>query len=179
MIDAFTPPLDPPRIPLLQTAFRHKIAEFLEDDGTADPASHRSTISGIHSATVAAHLANRDENRVLRRPAPSISPAETTLPHHFRTTLSQLRSGQCSRLNSFRQAIGLADTALCPECCSAPHTTGHIFSCPAAPTNLLVEDLWHRPVEVARHLASLPAFASLPPLEVQEPRPSPEPPPRV
>ena len=68
------------RIPLLQTAFRRKIAEFLEDDGTADPANHRSTISGIHSAAVAAHLANRDENRVLRRHAPRISPAETTLP---------------------------------------------------------------------------------------------------
>ena len=166
-----------PRIPLLQSAFRQGIAEFLEDDGTADPSCHRSTISGIHTAAVASHLANRSVNKVLLRQAPRISPSETTLPRHFRTTLSQLRAGQCSRLNSYRQAIGISDTALCPECNAAPHTTDHIFACPAAPTDLTVEDLWHRPEEVARHLASLSAFASLPPLDEQEPRPPPEPPP--
>ena len=116
-------------------------------------------------------------NRVLQRPAPNISPSETALPRHYRTTLSQLRSGHCSRLNSYRHSIGIADTDLCPECSSAPQTTHHVFTCPAAPTSLSVGDLWHRPGEVARHLASLPSFASLPPLEVQEPRPPPEPPP--
>ena len=165
------------RIPLLQTAFHRHVAEFLEDDGTMDPANYEPTVSGIHTASVADHLINRRENRVLLRRAPSISRSETTLPRHFRTTLSQLRSGQCSRLNTYRHAIGVSDTDLCPECNSVPHTTDHIFSCPAAPTDLSVEDLWHRPVEVARHLASLQAFASLPPLETQEPRPPPEPPP--
>ena len=48
-----------PRTPLLQSAFHQGIAEFLGDDRTADPASHHSTISSIHTASVAAHLANR------------------------------------------------------------------------------------------------------------------------
>ena len=127
---------------------------------TWHPANYRSAIKDIHSSAVSSHLANRCQNRVLHRPAPAISPAERTLPRYYRTTLSQLRSGQCSRLNSYRHAIGISDTDLCPQCNMAPHTTDHVFDCPAAPTNLSVEDLWESPVEVARHLAALPAFAS-------------------
>ena len=165
------------RVPLLQSAFLPAVAGFLEDDGTADPANHRATISGIHTAAVGAHLASRIPNRVLQRQAPNISPTELSLPRHFRTTLSQLRSGQCSRLNSYRHAIGIAESDLCPRCDREPDTVSHLFECPAAPTDLSTEDLWSRPVEVARHIAALPSFESLPPLEMQEPRPPPEPPP--
>ena len=105
-----------------------------------------------------------------------MSASEISLPRHFRTTLSQLRSGYYSRLWTYKQAIGASDSDLCPECGSEPHTTAHIFRCPAAPTALAVEDLWHRPVEVAHHGASLSAFADLLPLELREPRPPPEPP---
>ena len=76
--------------------------------------------------------------------------------------------------NTYRCAIGIADSDLCN---SEPDTTQHIFSCPVAPTDLTVEDLWCRPVEVARFISALPAFKSLPPLEVQEPRLPPKPPP--
>ena len=118
---------------------------------TTGPYSARKTTWACTAATW--HPANY-------RSAPAISPAERTLPRYYRTTLSQLRSGQCSRLNSYRHAIGISDTDLCPQCNMAPHTTDHVFDCPAAPTNLSVEDLWESPVEVARHLAALPAFAS-------------------
>ena len=168
-----------PRVPLLQSTFRTAIAEFLEGDGTADPANHRATIGNIHTAVVANHLANRAPNRVLQRQAPAIFPTETSLPRHFRTTLSQLRSGQCSRLNSYRRAIGIEESDLCPRCNALPDTTAPLFDCTEAPTGLSVEDLWGRPVEVARHIAALPSFESLPPLEMQEPRPPPELPPGV
>ena len=167
------------RIPLLQTTFWSAVTGYLGDGGVADPDMHRFTISGIHTAAVAAHLANRDRSKVLLRQAPSISLAESALPRYYRTTLSQLRSGQCSRLNSYRHAIGIADTDRCPGCGAAPDTVHHLFSCPAAPTDLSVEDLWSRPVEVAQYIAALPAFESLPALEVREPRPPPEPPPGV
>ena len=151
-----------PRIPLLQTAFHRYMAGLLEDNGTIDPINYRSYIKDIHSSAVAGHLANRCPNKVLHRPAPAISPMERTLPRYFQTTLSQLRSGQCSRLNSYRHAIGISDTDLCPQCGTGSHTTDHVFNCPAAPTDLSVEDLWDSPVEVACHLAALPALASLP-----------------
>ena len=46
-----------------------------------------------------------------------------------------------------------------------------------APTSLSLGDLWDNPIQVAQHLSSLAAFNSLPPLELQGPRPPPEPPP--
>ena len=82
------------RIPLLQTSFHQYVAEFTEDDGTIDPTNYRPTIHSIHSSTVARHLANRSPNKVLLQPAPDIAPTETSLPRYYRTTLSQLRSGQ-------------------------------------------------------------------------------------
>ena len=167
------------RIPLLQSAFRPAVASFLEDDGTADPSNHRATISGIHTAAVRAHLTSRAPNRVLQRQAPTISSTELALPRHHRTTLSQLRSGQCSRLNSYRRAVGIAESDLCPRCDRGHDTVDHLFDCHEAPTDLSVEDLWRRPVEVARFISALPSFESLPPLDMQEPRPPPEPPPGV
>ena len=63
-----------PRIPLLQSTFQPAVAEFLEGDGTTDPANHRATIKGIHTAAVASHLAGRAPNRVLQRQAPAFLP---------------------------------------------------------------------------------------------------------
>ena len=109
----------------LQTGFRPNIAELLEDDGTIDLVNDHSTIRSIHLAPVA----NRDRNKVLLQPSPNIFTTETALPRHFRTTLSQLCSGQCSCLNSYRHTIDISDIALCPQCSSKPHTASHIFSC--------------------------------------------------
>ena len=165
---------------LLQTAFRHNVAGVLEDDGAADPVDHRSAIRSIHTTAVTRHLANRDRNKVPLRPAPSISASEASLPRHFRTTLCQLRSGYCSRVNTYRKTIGTSDSEICPECGIEPHTMAHIFCCPEAPTDLAVEGLWRRPVEVAQHLTSMSAFADLPALEMRDSSPlSPEPPPAV
>ena len=41
---------------------------------------------------------------------------------------------------------------ICPNCQSPSHTTTHLFACPNNPTTLTPEDLWHRPIEVARLL---------------------------
>ena len=67
------------------------------------------------------------------------------LPRLTRCVLSQLRSGHCARLNTFKFTIGSSITVLCPDCDAVVHDTGHLFECPANPTSLTVRNLWHRP----------------------------------
>ena len=165
------------RVPLLQSAFFADVSPFLEPDNTVDPAKYQSIIRSIHTSSVQLYIANRPPNKVLQAQPPEISPSESQLPRPFRSTLAQLRSGYCSRLNSYRHAIGLSDSDSCPECSSAAHTTAHLFCCESSPTTLTVEDLWTNPVEVAKYLVTLSAFSALPPLETPDPRPPPEPPP--
>ena len=99
-------------------------------NGTVAPSSYCSTIRNFHTATAANHHTNRGRNKVLLKPAPSISSTETVLLQPFRTTSSQLRSVQSSRLNTFKHSIGLSNTDHCPKC----------------------------PLEVARYITGLPAI---------------------
>ena len=165
------------RCPLLQTAYLSDIQHLLEPDGSIDRDSYRLTLNSIHTDRVTTYLASRSPNRVLGILPPDIADEETQLPRHYRTTLSQLRSGHCSRLNDYRARINLVEDDICPECHTAPHSVGHIFRCTAAPTELTEEDLWRRPIQVAHFLSSLAAFDALPPLVPPPPRPPPEPPP--
>ena len=167
----------PARAGLLQTTVAEDVVGLAEVDGSVSPGEYREVIRAIHTNAVSKHLASRPLNKVLQRPAPDISASETELPRPHRTTLAQLRSGQCSRLLSYRHAVGLSDTDACPECGCEPHTTVHLFQCSAAPTALSLDDLWESPTRVALHLTSLSAFDALPPLEPGSPRPPPEPPP--
>ena len=80
-------------------------------------------------------------NKVLLGPPPQVDPAERMLPRPYRSTLSQLRSGYCSRLQSYLHRVGRAPSPACPDCGSAPHTTEHLFSCPESPTDLVPADL--------------------------------------
>ena len=123
-------------------------------------------------------------NKVLLGPPPEVDPAERMLPRPYRSTLSQLRSGYCSRLQSYLHRVGRAPSPACPDCGSAPHTTEHLFSCPESPTDLVPADLWTAPLQAAQFISSLPAFSDLPPFPVipggpfpPPPRPPPEPPP--
>ena len=165
------------RVPLLQSAYLADLSHLLGPDGAAAPDDHRAAIRAIHTSCVQHHISVSPPNRVLSSRPPEISLSESRLPRPYRTTLAQLRSGHCSRLNTYRNTIGISDTDLCPECNSEPHTTQHLFDCDSSPTPLSVEDLWTDPVAVARHLTSLTAFAALPTLGPPDQRPPPEPPP--
>jgi len=167
----------PARAGLLQTKVAADVSGLTEAEGSIDPERYKETIKNIHTNAVSNHLVSRPPNKILQLPAPDISASEVDLPRLHRTTLAQLRSGQCSRLLNYRNTIGLSPTDICPECRSEPHTTPHLFHCSAAPTTLSLCDLWENPVQVARHLTSLSAFNTLPPLELRGPRPPPEPPP--
>ena len=116
-------------------------------------------------------------NNVLLGPPPEVDPSERMLPRPYRSTLSQLRSGYCSRLQSYLHRVGRAPSPACPDCGSAPHTTEYLFSCPESPTDLAPADLWTAPLQAAQFISSIPAFSDLPPFPVIPGGPFPPPPP--
>ena len=153
----------------LQRRFGSQILRFFRNGAVHDAKEARKQ---LHTEYVDAAIRARPLNQVLNIPPPEIAEEENTLPRQYRTTLSQLRSGHCSALNTFKHRIGTTDTDTCPSCQQSPHTTQHIFTCPSHPNTLGAIDLWERPAEVADFLATLPFFR----FEVP-PRPPPEPPP--
>ena len=164
------------RVPTLQSRYLPEIQHFLTN-GQTPPDDYKQIIKSIHTATVESYLSNAPPNKVLNVAPPEISVEEDGLPRYFRTTLSQLRSGYCSRLLDYRHRVGFSTTDVCPECGQAPHTVRHLFECEAHPTTLSLEDLWTHPVEVASLISGMDAFEDLPPLEPPVPPPPPEPPP--
>ena len=145
----------------LQSRFLPSIAHLLTD-GRTDPATYRASLSDLHTSAVQAAISQLAPNPVLQSPPPPVEREERSLPRAYRTALSQLRSGHCRFLNSYRARIGVADDPSCPSCGAGDHTTSHLFACPSHPTTLGVWDLWGRPARVADFLATLP-FTSLPP----------------
>ena len=153
----------------LQSKFSNQVLRFSTNGAVRDAKEARRE---LHTEYVASAIEARPPNRVLNLQPPDIADEETSLPRQYRTALSQLRSGHCSALNSYRHRIGIAQTDACPSCHHSPQDTPHLFTCPAHPTALSVGDLWERPATVADFLATLPFFRFGVP-----PRPPPEPPP--
>ena len=153
----------------LQRRFGPQVLRFFTNGAVQDAKEARKQ---LHTEYVDAAIRARPLNRVLNLQPPDIAEEESSLPRQYRTTLSQLRSGFCSALNTFKHRIGITDTDTCPSCQQSPHTTQHIFTCPSNPTTLGVIDLWERPAEVADFLATLPFFRF-----GVSPRPPREPPP--
>ena len=88
-------------------------------------------------------------NQVLMATLPPTDPACTgLLLRSYRSALSHLRSGYCSRLQSYRHSVGWADGLTCPDCRSTDHTVAHLFSCPSQPTDLAPGDMWVAPLQV-------------------------------
>jgi hypothetical protein len=160
----------------LSSKFMDTVSPFLQN-GIIPASTYNRTEDTIHTDAVRSYLASTEPNLVLGCAPPEIDPSELTLPHAFRTTLSQLRSRKCSSLRSYQFYIKATNEDICQSCHRAPHTSSHVFSCPNFPTTLTIWDLWFQPVRVADFLTQLPTFNHLPPLILQTPPPSPEPPP--
>ena len=166
----------------LMSKVGHLVEPHLEN-GVIPPGAYKSSIDKIHTKVVQEAKSKCGNNRVLGTPAPKINSTEASLCRPTRAVLAQLRSGHCSRLLDFQLKIGKVANDSCPECRLFSNSVDHIFNCPAHPTNLSPEDLWHQPREVASHLSSFPAFshlpaiAPLPPRQGRRRRPPPEPPP--
>ena len=72
-----------------------------------------------------------------------------------RATLSQLRSGHCKLLNSYKKRLKQTDSLSCPDCGMDPQDVPHLFNCTAHPTALTPENVWNRPVKTIRELSFL------------------------
>ena len=157
----------------LQSKVSSLVDPYLDANGCIAPGTYHPAISDIHRDVVTEAIGKLAPNRVLNRRAPDIDKRENYLPKITRLTLSQLRSGFCARLQTYQLKIGKSQSDLCPLCDSAPHTTNHLFECPARRTTLTVESLWTDTWAAANFLSSLPSFEFLP-----SPGPPPPPPPR-
>ena len=117
----------------------------------------------IRAEAVRATVKERPNNLVLLAPPLDVDPTETLLPQAYRSTLSQLRSGYCSRLASYRHSVGWTESPTCPKCRAVDQSVTHLFSCPEAPTDLAPADLWTAPLQVAQFLYTHPTLSALPP----------------
>ena len=163
----------------LATKHSGKINRFLTD-GVLDPGDYKKSLDTLHTEAVSNTIAKLGKNPILDTNPPPIASSESRLSRKQRSTLAQLRSGQCHLLNDYLVLTGRKQSALCPECLIRRHTVKLIFNCDAAPTNLTIKDLWNNPVSVVGFLSTLPSFSSLEqtiPPAPPAPRPPPEPPP--
>ena len=102
------------------------------------------SLQAVHTSFVNTAKDNMTDNRLLNyRPLP-INDEETYLTRRQRTTLSQLRSGHCKLLNSYKKS---------PDCGMDQQDVTHLFNCTAHPTALTHENVWDRPVKTIQELS--------------------------
>jgi len=129
---------------------------------------NKQTISAnskiIHTTIVQGYLSTLQPNKLLNKSPPDIHPSESSLDRRSRCTLSQLRAGKSSLLQSYLNHINPATypSPICPICNIRPHDTHHLFDCPQIPTTLTTLDLWQNPVGVADLLTTWRARLSRP-----------------
>ena len=156
----------------LHSRFLPSVVHLLDPEGDCPPTTYRQSLNSLHTSAVLSSVSSLEANKVLQAPPPPVSELERSLPRRTRSLLSQLRSGYSSALRSYSTRIGAHPDPTCPDCGCSPHTSSHLFCCPASPTQLTVADLWQDPVSAAAFLANIPSIAG-----AFGPRPPPEPPP--
>ena len=72
-----------------------------------------------------------------------------------RTTITQLRSGYCKLLGSYKSRIKKA--ASLNVCGKTPHDVNHLFAYPAHLTTLIPSVLWSKPMDSIREFSYLEA----------------------
>ena len=153
------------------------VSEFLSN-GVIELDNFKPALDSIHTSAVRDSIRSLGPNPLLGVCPPPIAASEKRLSRIQRSTLAQLRSGQCQLLNDYKVLTGRGTSAICPECLIRRHTVPHLFNCDAAPTTLSLVDLWENSVTVTRFLVNLPSFVTLSePTDPPRPRPPPEPPP--
>ena len=160
----------------LSTKHHDDIQQFLTN-GVIELDNFKPALDALHTSFVRESIINLGPNPLLDTVPPPIAASEAQLSRIQRSTLSQLRSGQCHLLNDYKVLTGRGTSAVCPECCLRRHTVPHLFQCDAVPTHLNLVDLWNNPRSVVEYLVKLPSFATLLPDDPPLPPPPPEPPP--
>ena len=121
-------------------------------NGQLTLAEFRVGLAALHQKAVTAAIAENTSRVLLGGYPPPIADAEACLPRPTRLTLSQLRSGFCNLLKSYRARVEPMIEDVCPQCNQGPHDTRHLFACLSRPTSLTVESLWTQPGSAARFL---------------------------
>ena len=107
----------------------------------------KASLQAIHTSFVKTAIDNMTDNKVLNYRPPPINDEETYLTRRQWATLSQLCSGHCKLLNSYKKRLNQTDSSSCPDCGMDPQDVPHLFNCTALPTALTPENLWNRPVK--------------------------------
>ena len=96
--------------------------------------NHRKdTLQSLHSLFVNTAIDNMKDNRVLNNRPPPINDEETLLSRRQRTTPSQLRSGHCKLLNSYKKRLKQSDSSSCPDFVMDLQDVPHLFDCTTHP----------------------------------------------
>ena len=114
----------------------------------------KDTLQVIHISFVNRVIDNMTYNRVLNNRPPPINDEETPLSRRQRQ-LSQLGSGHCKLLYSYKKRLKLTDSSSCPNCRIDPHDVTHLFNCTAHPIDLSPVNLWDKPVRTIQELSFL------------------------
>lgn len=123
------------------------IAKVAPDGYTGQ--TYKRHLGELHEDAVRDVLSSYPQNVVLGSKPPAIHKSEADLPRQTRTTLAQLRSGWCRSLNSYMSRLDPTIDNVCPKCGNGPHDTAHLFQCPANHTELIVTNLWTKPMAAA------------------------------
>ena len=150
-VDLNCPP--PPRKmkETLKSRFGRKIKRLLPAEPLTEEV-YKSKLKQIHTDSVREVINNQAVNPVLKTKAPDVDKSEKLLPRTTRATLSQLRSGHSTYLNSYLSRLDPDKSDTCPDCNVHGHTTKYIFSCKYRPTDLTVKSLWEKPADAALYL---------------------------
>ena len=120
--------------------------------------NRKDTLHALHISFVNTAIDNMKDNRVLNNRPPPINDEETLLSRRQRTTLSQLRSGHCKLLNSYKKRLKQSDSSSCPDCGMDLQDIPHLFDCTAHPNDLSHVNLWDKPIETIRELSFLDTY---------------------
>ena len=136
---------------------RMKETLFTRHRSTVEPMmiakDRKATLQAIHTNTVNEAVTSQRKNVVLDDHPPVINISEKELTRNEGTTLTQLRSGHCRLLGSYKSRI--SKNASLDVCKKSPNDVNNLFNCPAHPTT--PSDLWNRPVDVIQELSYLKA----------------------
>ena len=116
------------------------------------PEDTKSIIKKLHTSIVKSTLNTLKPNVLLNGRPPPISEKEKKLPHFVRRRLSQIRSGYCNLLNSYKNKIDPNIQHICPDCGSTPHDVIHLFNCATWPVQIQPVHLWTDPEKAATEL---------------------------
>ena len=117
--------------------------------------NRKDTLQALNTSFVNTAIDNMKDNRVLNNRPPPINDEETLLSRRHRTTLSQLHSGHCKLLNSYKKRWKQSNSSCCPDCGMDPQDVPHLFNCTAHHNDLLPVNLWDKPVKTIRELSFL------------------------